>query len=220
MAIDVERLKLVNGFVFPKEDDECSAVVFGELEKLMKLPYKGYEVAVQAGGNVGVFPVALAQLFDEVITFEPDPLNYECLTANLDRFITGNLRVTAIHAGLSNEIGTGHMTEEYTHKNCGALNMAKGEGDIDLVPLDMYELEHVDLIYLDIEGFEDYALEGARETIARCKPVIVCENKGLIPRFPALVPKHSEDFRNWVCREFGYTFHSRLMRDDVFVCSK
>lgn len=219
MAIDVERLKLVNGFVFPKEDTECSAVMFEEVKKLMQLPYREFNVAVQAGGNVGVFPVALAQLFDEVITFEPDALNYECLTANLDRFIEQDQYVTAIRAGLADEIGTGYMTEEFTHENCGALNMAKGEGDIDLVPLDMYDLEHVDLIYLDVEGFEDLALKGAKETIARCKPVIVCENKGLNERFPAGL-EGSQEFRDWLCAEFGYEFHSRLMRDDVFVCSK
>lgn len=216
MAIDVERLKLVNGFVFPKEDTECSAVMFEEVRKLKKLPLRQYGVAVQAGGNCGVFPVYLSQMFEFVFTFEPDPLNYECLLANLDRFVTGGNTVTSFQAGLSNKRSMGHMVGD--RSNCGALQVEEG-GDINLLRLDDLGLAHCDLIYLDIEGYEDLALEGARELIDANKPVIVCENKGLNERFPSDFDG-SEDFRDWVCAEFGYVYHSRLMRDDVFVCSK
>jgi len=220
MAFDVERLKLVNGFLFPKDDIECCGAVFNELHKIDKIPVTGRRVAIQAGGNCGVFPVYLAKRFAQVITFEPDPINYECMYENLDRFIGPDEHVTAINAGLADELGDCRMFEpEDEPNNCGALQVVKG-GEIPLMTIDSLKLEGVDLIYLDIEGYEDLALLGAVETIARDKPTIVCENKGLNDRFPETPPNPSEEFRDWLCAEFGYVFAGRLMRDDIFVCSK
>lgn len=214
MAIDVERMKQVFGMWFPKEDTECSAVVFGELAKLKQLPYDGKNVAVQAGGNAGVFPIALSMLFEEVYTFEPDPLNYECMLINIDRLNAPNVK--HMQAGLSVVEGRGNMVGD--HVNCGALQIEEAsDGDVKLVTIDSLELPECDLIYLDIEGFEDLALMGATETIAMYKPVIVCENKGHNDRFPADLDG-SEEFREFVCNTFGYEVFGRLMRDDVFVC--
>ena len=44
------------------------------------------------------------------------------------------------------------------------------------------QLEHVDLIKIDIEGFEGFALDGARQTIATHKPQLLIE----------FVPRHIE----------------------------
>ena len=217
MAIDVERLKQVRGYWFPKEDTECSAVVFDELPKLKQLPLKGNALAVQAGGNCGVFPVAMADIFDRVVTFEPDEVNYECLVKNID----ANPKILHFHAGLSDRPGQGGMVgehgEAYNLVNCGALQMVENAGDIPLMTVDSLGLDACDLIYLDVEGFEDLALLGAEETIQKFKPVIVCENKGLIPNFPS-DRDGSEEFREFVCTRFGYEVYGRLMRDDIFTC--
>ena len=37
---------------------------------------RGTKRVIQAGGNVGIFPVGLSQHFDEVVTFEPGSLKY------------------------------------------------------------------------------------------------------------------------------------------------
>ena len=89
------------------------------------------------------------------------------------------------------------------------------DGDINITTIDMMKAKDVDLIYLDVEGWEAKALIGARATIRESKPVIVTENKGLIPMYPGTF-EGSQDFRDWVCT-LGYKHHSRLMRDDVFV---
>ena len=223
MAIDVKPLKMVNRFLFPKDDTECSAAVFKELWKLEAIPVAGRRVAIQAGGNVGVFPVSLARLFGKVITFEPDATNYHCLVENI---LSRNIEnIEPFYAGLSDKKGKARVFEPANEPhNCGALQVERDkEGDVLLMTIDSFNIEHgVDLIYLDIEGYEDLALLGARKTIARCKPTIVCENKGLNDRYPSTNPQApmegSDEFRNWVCEEFGYKYHSRMMRDDIFVC--
>ena len=51
------------------------------LGKVLRL-VPGRDVAVQAGGNLGLWPKRLAQEFRRVITFEPDPDNFAMLRHN------------------------------------------------------------------------------------------------------------------------------------------
>lgn len=41
--------------------------------------------------------------------------------------------------------------------------------------IDDLDFQDVSMIKIDVEGWEPYVLEGANETIERCKPLIVCE---------------------------------------------
>ena len=214
MVTYVEGLKQVNGLWFPGKDEECHPVLGDELKKLRLLPLHNDLIAVQAGGNVGGFPIGLSQMFHRVITFEPDPWNFKCLVKNLELYDN----IDYYQAALGAQEGKCHITDEFTHVNCGALKVAPG-GDIPVMTIDGLLLPDCDLIYLDVEGYEDLALMGGGATIANYRPVIVCENKGLNDRFPGDLDG-SEEFRDWLCREFHYKFHSRLMRDDVFVCCK
>jgi hypothetical protein len=51
-----------------------------------------------------------------------------------------------------------------------------GEGiRIDMIKLDDFLHEKIDLIHLDLEGYEFEALKGAKELIERDKPIIVLE---------------------------------------------
>ncbi len=44
--------------------------------------------------------------------------------------------------------------------------------------LDSFELKDVDFIKIDTEGYELYVVKGAEETIKRCKPTMIVEQKG------------------------------------------
>lgn len=52
-----------------------------------------------------------------------------------------------------------------------------GEPDTPLETLDSFDLQDVDLIKIDCEGGELFVLQGAFETLKRCKPVVVVEQK-------------------------------------------
>ena len=47
---------------------------------------RGTKRVIQAGGNVGIFPVGLSQHFEEVVTFEPVPDIYKCLLKNIEPY--------------------------------------------------------------------------------------------------------------------------------------
>jgi FkbM family methyltransferase len=52
-----------------------------------------------------------------------------------------------------------------------------GLEEVDLITIDSLNLPSVGLIKLDIQGSELIALKGAAETIQRCRPVVLIEEK-------------------------------------------
>lgn len=133
--------------------------------------------AVQAGGNVGLWPQRMAQSFRRVITFEPDhSLVTECLLMNV------SADVEIRHAALGDVEGTCAIK----HRGLGSARVVDGDS-VEMTTIDALELEDVDLIQLDVEGYEWHALRGARKTILRCKPLIQVELR------PKLLLKYGHD---------------------------
>lgn len=168
---------------------------------------------VQAGGNLGIFPYHLSRYFDEVITFEPIKKNYTCLLEN----IKSKNNIIVHRLALGDKSGCARIQLEKPG-NCGAIRLEYTEviSDIQVVQLDSYNLSNLDLLWLDIEGFEVKALMGAYNNIHYFKPVIVIENNGLIHEFPS-DKEGSQDFRDWMKKVFNYKFYKRMMRDDIFI---
>lgn len=78
-------------------------------------------------------------------------------------------------------------------------------GGIPTFLIDDMQLEHCDLIFLDVEGFELEALKGATETIKKFGPLVMAEryeNKEEIVDF--LVPLGYE--------EIGFSAHDLVMK--------
>lgn len=131
-----------------------------------------HRTAVQAGGNVGLWPRRMAESFARVITFEPDTISRECLAVNVPASV--EVRPEALgersdRAGLYRE-------------SLGSHRVVPG-ASVEIIALDSLRLTDVDLIQLDIEGYEFHALAGAVETIDRCRPVIQVELRGFTKQY-------------------------------------
>jgi FkbM family methyltransferase len=130
--------------------------------------------AVQAGGNVGLWPRALAKKFERVITFEPDAVSRECLRHNV-----ADLRnVTVMETALGDHVGVCDIE----HRSLGSHRVVEGAG-VNVITLDGLDLRDVDLLQLDVEGYELHALRGARDTIARCRPIVQVELRNFGERY-------------------------------------
>jgi len=125
----------------------------------------GNSIAVQAGGNCGQYVRQFGQRFDTVYTFEPDPVNFLCLTLNC-----GN-NVIKTQACVGNERKFVNINKG---NDSGAIHVS-GQGNLHTVIIDDMDLPACDLIQLDIEGYEYFALIGAQRTIERYHPVIMIE---------------------------------------------
>lgn len=209
-----------DGWVWPIADERGWPIIREEAahigEILAHVPADRRRVAVQAGGNCGLMVRPLADAFDQVITFEPDALNFRCLDMNIrDRHV---VKVSACLGDSREHVGLMGAPD-----NCGVRRPATkdeerqfGAGDVPVLLIDeaveIWAAWPVDLLMLDIEGYELHALRGAAETIARCRPVVVLELCG-----HARVYGHSdEDIVGWL-GERGYVCRERLLRDSVFV---
>jgi FkbM family methyltransferase len=170
----------------------------------------GRTAAVQAGGNLGVFPKALARVFQTVYTFEPAPDCFAALMANAPEPNIVKLqaalgdRARLVNVSRVRRDGKPHPHEGITHVH--------GAGVLPMIPLDDLHLPVIDLLYLDLEGYELFALQGAPETIERCRPVIAVEiNKSI--GFYGFTP---DEVRQWiVARGYRPVFTTRA--DEVFV---
>lgn len=147
---------------------------------------KQRRVAVDVGAHVGLFSWQMAQDFAQVHAFEPMSEHRECWVANMGTGVEratlypfalgeapGMVRVVTRTPGSSGDTGIDPDAER------SSLRAAVGDvgEECELRTLDSFELQHVDFLKADCEGFELFVMRGAIETLKRCKPCIMVEQK-------------------------------------------
>jgi len=152
----------------------------GEAQVFRQLVREG-DVAVEVGANIGAHTVLLARLAagsGAVLAFEPQPVLYQTLCANMA--LNNITNVMAEKCGLGNRSQTLHIPVlDYGAKhNFGGLSLELAdEGEPVLVKrLDSYGLGKCAFIKIDVEGMEQQVLEGAANTIHSHRPVMYVEN--------------------------------------------
>lgn len=202
-------MKEINNFWWPDNDTDCNRAVFAELYKIDLLDkyLKEKSVCVQAGGNVGVFPRRLSGDFGAIYTFEPDPENFNCLARNCPE--PNIIKFQAALGSNHDHVRVG-VSRPDLKNNCGAYQVT-GDGITPTMMIDDLELPACDLIYLDIEGYELFALQGGYETIKKYHPVIVIENKDL----PLMYDVTKEQVVDFLVGEFDYEVKERVQRDVI-----
>jgi FkbM family methyltransferase len=125
-----------------------------------------FRLAVDIGGHVGFWARDLAEKFAHVVSFEPEPGNFECLIANVPE------NVEAHRCALGADVGAARL-ENPAPENSGAWEVRDGN-DVMVLPLDHFGLRP-DFIKIDVQGYERPVIRGARQTIARHHPVMLIE---------------------------------------------
>jgi len=205
----MSELQLINGLVWPAHDTQCAKVIFDEVAALEHVyPYvTNWDAVVQAGGNCGVFAMALAKKFGTVYSFEPDHDNFVCLAHNCSH----DANVICLQAAL----GKGSeppISMDTQPGNCGAHMVGKA-GHIPVLSIDSLNLPSCGLMTLDVEGYEVFALQGAQKTLARCRPVLLLEMKGIGAKYGW----PDEELHFWLTEGFQYRLETKLLRDRLYV---
>lgn len=203
----IDQVEIRDGWYWPKTDTNC----WNYMNQYPDVPQKiaqyldpsKRKTIVQAGGNAGFYPKQYATLFDTVYTFEPDWLNFYCL----------NLNVPAANV-IKNQCCLGD-THQMVGLNVKEVNRGKnfvnGNGIYPVYRIDDLILDECSAIQLDIEGYEYYALLGARETIQKFHPLIVIEVwEKLDNRFGKHINKKTHEFLT----SLGYTHIDTLYDSD------
>jgi FkbM family methyltransferase len=138
---------------------------------------RDFRHGVDIGAHVGTWSYAMSRCFAKVTAFEPVPSHVECWRKNMAEEKNAEL----IEVALGDRWATMNMVT----KPPVSLK-ARIESDEDrklprysvrVQQLDDYHLEQVDLIKIDTEGFEVFVCRGGEETIRRCRPLILVEQK-------------------------------------------
>jgi FkbM family methyltransferase len=128
-------------------------------------------IVLDIGAHVGFWSKKMAADFAQVLSFEPVPTNFECLTKN----------VTAANALLFNYgIGYWGVREMYLHKsdNSGSWSTEIFDGDVEsgkapFIPLDCIKVNgRVSAIKLDVQG-----METGTAMLEQHKPLVCVEVK-------------------------------------------
>lgn len=176
---------LSNGWAFPDSDVLMASQISATgdyqratLDEALR-HVRHWRTAVDLGAHVGTWSRVLSTRFDRVIAVEPAPDTYECLLANMQAF--GCRNVVCLNAAAGVTPGLVHMALDPANvekKNTGGRFVQPG-GSISIMTVDGLQLDTCDYLKLDVEGSELWALQGASETIKRCRPTISYENKWL-----------------------------------------
>lgn len=128
-----------------------------------------YRRALDIGAHVGLWSRDLVKIFGEVWAFEPHPEHRQCLEKNVT---AENLRIFPWAVGEREgtcdlEIYPGRSG--HTHRKQGTA--------VRLVSLDDLNIDAVDYIKIDVEGFEYEVLVGAEQLIRKHRPRMCIEQK-------------------------------------------
>ena len=124
---------------------------------------KKFKCVLDIGAWVGTWSIAMQDFADKIIAFEPDSLHYECLIKNIGSNIeTHQLAIGAEHKLIS-------LSEDDFTQSKRVI----GEGKIPMVTIDSLKLEDVNLIKIDVEGFEMEVLKGASNTIKNVEYLMI-----------------------------------------------
>ncbi len=137
------------------------------------------------GANIGLTAVALGSIckHGKVVAIEPVPPTFELLKCNVERakihnislqnFGVGDKKCTVVMKGCTDFLA-GAFVAELHNADEKHFSVKVPINPLDEV-FDQFNLNYLDFIKMDLEGYEIFALEGAKEILKKFKPVVYLE---------------------------------------------
>lgn len=143
---------------------------------------RAWRCAVDVGAHVGFWSMHMVKRFLSVYAFEPVPEHRECWEANVRPVYARPTEAILMPCALGNEKSSGRITIPPGSSGGAHVELFhQGPGvDVEIRRLDEFELQDVDFLKIDCEGFELAVLEGAAETLKSCRPCVIVEQKAHI----------------------------------------
>ena len=167
------KIEKVNGFWVPNNDlhfeDWKAGKSFTQNKCLLKfIDYcvdknKKFNHILDIGAWVGTWSMAMNKFCGRVIAFEPDSLHYQCLVKN----VTDDVETHKLAVGSEEKLIS--LSED----NFTQSKRIVGEGSIPMITIDSMKLDDVDLIKIDVEGYEMEVLKGAKKTLENVQYLMI-----------------------------------------------
>lgn len=174
-----------------KDSTDRLFFMFGGCEKYMLSFMKDYAQAAKKndfvfldiGAHVGNHSLFMSKYATEIHAFEPNPLVRESLNSKI--YLNKIKNITVHPIGLSNKTERiPFYVSQKDHLSVGSFRKDHDErndyfNDLDVrigdEIIEERQIKQVDIIKIDVEGFEREALEGLHSTIANSRPLVIAE---------------------------------------------
>ena len=173
-------MKFVKGWYLPDSDTHFENYIKDggyqtihrdTILKFIKENRPNLKNCVDVGSHIGFWSKDFTELFNHTYAFDPIPQVRECYVKNIT-----NPNYTLYPYGLGKE--EKKISVLYSPKETGNTHASnKGNMDIQVRTLDSFDLNFIDYIKIDAEGYEIEVVEGAKKLIEKCKPYIHVEAK-------------------------------------------
>lgn len=182
------------------------------IQDLLNQHIKPGSTVFDIGAHIGLHTVSMAKFTGAegtVLAFEPQRKVFRELFWNCrENNVLEN--VSLFRIALGNTHGIVQMSKS-VEGNEGGTPIGNGGDLVELRTVDSFHASNVSLMKIDVEGFEDEVLFGARKTIAANRPIIVIELMGgyIYESAPEWV-RNRVDKSKKILNEMGYTVYPIL----------
>jgi FkbM family methyltransferase len=125
-----------------------------------------FKTVLDIGAWCGTWSLAMQKYAENIFCYEPNKTHFACLEKNLASFSN----VSLYNCAIGNEEGFVKLTEETATQNTRVI---QEKGDTKICTIDSLNLDNVDLIKIDVEGFEMEVLKGGKETIKNIEYIMI-----------------------------------------------
>ena len=145
------------------------------------------KIGIDVGANIGITTMWMSKNCKKVYSFEPEKQNVERFKDNLS--INNITNVELIQKAVSNRKGKAvlYVFGSYGHHSLSSEHLSKPKAaqEVDTITLDDFcssnNIDEIDFLKIDIEGFELEALKGAKELLKNKKiKIIVFEHSRIL----------------------------------------
>ncbi len=181
-------------------------------------------VCVIVGGHIGTLSVPISKACSELHVFEANPATYYLLDLNIKLNACNNIHLYNLAASdktghiefMMNEANSGASKRVPVHQHRAFVYDKPKKVRVQSVALDsLLQPERIDLLFMDIEGSEYFALKGAQKLLEKTK-VLITE---FYPDHIKLVANvTAEEFWNQIKDHFSVMFEP--MNNKEFVGEK
>lgn len=177
------------GLFFSKKKDFTDEEIRGLFSNLDEVVYtnqycadcfiKNGDNVLDVGGNIGIFSIFVKELFGKckIVVFEPEKSNFRLLKKNLSEYsgitlinkAVGN-KVRKEKLRISNNFSCHTLSED---KNFRLKTGFVSEQLVSVTTLDTVIKNKIDVIKIDVEGYESEVIRGAKNTILKNFPILL-----------------------------------------------
>lgn len=175
-----------NNYFLTSDDDYLDYIRNGfepDMVELFKTLAIDCELILDIGANIGCTAILFGGLAKEVYAFEPSPTTFKFLEKNISN--SGIKNIFAKNTALGERASETTLTFSPSNRSGGFVSNQTQPGDwcttekIVIKQLDevvnTLDIQRIDLIKIDVEGFEAHVLRGARQSLLTYRPLVVLE---------------------------------------------